>query len=192
MNEHQLAGEPMPPEGLVDNVKGADLVENYGQVLGTHPDGTSLTHDEWMQRNSTIDPVTGEQHVKWPDNGGYDGKPVEYTSTESYMKDFGGDVDRIGHPSGSYLGAIENGKPAPCETRSLQPGAAHDAYYQYTMTGKELPDGWKITTGRAAPWDQQPGGARQLQFIRDDGKPASISDLLDRGILRGKDKPIGI
>ncbi|MBF1071084.1 MAG: glycohydrolase toxin TNT-related protein, partial [Prevotellaceae bacterium] len=55
-----------------------------------------------------------------------------------------------------------------------------------------LPEGWTIKSGKAAPWGQQPGGATQLQVIKDNGKAASITDLLEKGILKGKESPVGL
>ena len=49
-----------------------------------------------------------------------------------------------------------------------------------------------ITSGEAVSWGQQPGGATQLQVIKDNGKAASITDLLEKGILKGKESPVGL
>ena len=43
-----------------------------------------------------------------------------------------------------------------------------------------------ITSGEAVSWGQQPGGATQLRIIKDDGTPASVQEMLDRKIIRGK------
>lgn len=55
-----------------------------------------------------------------------------------------------------------------------------------------MPDGWTIKSGKVAPWGQQPGGATQLQVIKDNGKAASITELLEKGILKGKESPVGL
>ena len=53
------------------------------------------------------------------------------------------------------------------------------------------PEGWTIKSGKAAPWGQQPGGATQLQVFKGDGSVATVEDLLEKGILKGKESPVG-
>nr|WP_314274907.1 glycohydrolase toxin TNT-related protein [Schaalia odontolytica] len=57
---------------------------------------------------------------------------------------------------------------------------------------EDLSEGWTIKSGKAAAWNQQPGGATQLQVMKNDGDPASVQELLTNGILKGKDKSVGI
>ena len=57
---------------------------------------------------------------------------------------------------------------------------------------EDLSEGWTIRSGKAAAWNQQPGGATQLQVMKSNGEPASVQDLLANGILKGKDEPVGI
>ena len=196
LNTHQSNGKPPPTEGLVDDVMGADMVRRRELVLGVKPDGTSYTYEEWRAEHGHIEisPRTGKEEwvIDWPPNDGYAGEPTVYSSVEEYIRDFGGDVDRIGHPDGNFLGVIEDGHPASFEERSLRPDSVNDHYYQYEFTEDPLPEGWTIKSGKAAPWGQQPGGATQLQVIKDDGKAASITDLLKEGILKGKESPVGL
>lgn len=196
LNSHQSGGKPPPPEGLVDDVMGSDLARRRELVLGVKPDGTSYTYEEWRAEHGhiEIDPKTRKEEwvIDWPPNDGYAGEPTVYSSVEEYIRDFGGDVDRIGHPDGNFLGVIEDGRPASFEERSLRPDSVNDHYYQYEFTGQQLPEGWMIKSGKAAPWGQQPGGATQLQVIKDDGKAASITDLVKEGILKGRESPVGL
>lgn len=195
LTDKQAGGGEPPTEGLVDGVKGGDLAKQREVVLGVKPDGSSYTYDEWNAENGHFE--VNEKGEKewvdhWPPNDGYDGEPIVYSSVAEYVEDFGKDVDRIGHPGGSYLGAIEDGVPASFEERSLRPTSVNDYYYQYEFTEDPLPEGWTIRSGKAAAWNQQPGGATQLQVMKNDGKPASVQELLANGILKGKDKPVGI
>lgn len=196
LNPYQSNGKPPPTEGLVDHVMGSDMVHRRELVLGVKSDGTSYTYEEWRAEHGhiEIDPKTGKEDwvIDWPPNDGYAGEPTVYSSVEEYIRDFGGDVDRIGHPDGNFLGAIEDGHPASFEERSLRPDSVNDHYYQYEFTEDPLPEGWTIKSGKAAPWGQQPGGATQLQVIKDNGKAASITDLLEKGILKGKESPVGL
>ena len=196
LNPYQSNGKPPPTEGLVDHVMGSDMVHRRELVLGVKSDGTSYTYEEWRAEHGhiEIDPKTGKEDwvIDWPPNDGYAGEPTVYSSVEEYIRDFGGDVDRIGHPDGNFLGVIEEDHPASFEERSLRPESVNDHYYQYEFTGDPLPEGWTIKSGKAAPWGQQPGGATQLQVIKDNGKAASITDLLEKGILKGKESPVGL
>lgn len=195
LTDKQVGGGEPPTEGLVDGVKGGNLAKQREVVLGVKPDGSSYTYEEWNAENGHF--KVNEKGEKewvdhWPPDDGYDGKPKVYSSVAEYVEDFGKDVDRIGHPGGSYLGAIKDGVPASFEERSLRPTSVNDYYYQYEFTEDPLPEGWTIRSGKAAAWNQQPGGATQLQVMKNDGKPASVQELLANGILKGKDKPVGI
>ena len=196
LNRYQSDGKPPPPEGLVDDVMGADMARRRELVLGVKPDGTSYTYEEWRAEHGhiEIDPKTGKEDwvIDWPPNDGYAGEPTVYSSVEEYVRDFGGDVDRIGHPAGNYLGAIEDGHPASFEERALRPDSVNDHYYQYEFTGQQLPEGWTIKSGKAAPWGQQPGGATQLQIVDQNGEPVSVSRLVKDRILKGKENPVGL
>ena len=196
LTSHQTGGQAPPTEGLVDGYKGADLAKQRELILGQRPDGTSYTYSEWQDQHGhwRTDPHTWLHKwvADWPPNDGYAGEPTIYSSVEDYVRDFGGDVDRIGHPAGNYLGAIEDGTPASFEERSLQPSSVNDYYYQYEFTGEQLPEGWTIKSGKVAGWGQQPGGATQLQVLGDDGKPVSVNRLLQEGILKGKEVPVGL
>ena len=196
LNRYQSDGNPPPPEGLVDDVMGADMARRRELILGVKPDGTSYTYEEWQAEHGRIeiDPKTGKEDwvIDWPPNDGYAGEPTVYSSVEEYVRDFGRDVDRIGHPAGNYLGAIEDGHPASFEERALRPDSVNDHYYQYEFTGQQLPEGWTIKSGKAAPWGQQPGGATQLQVVDQNGEAVPVSRLVKDHILKGKENPVGL
>ena len=196
LNTHQSNGKPPPTEGLVDDVMGADMARRRELVLGMKPDGTSYTYEEWRAEHGHIEisPRTGKEEwvIDWPPNDGYAGEPTVYSSVEEYIRDFGGDVDRIGHPAGNYLGAIEDGHPASFEERSLRPDSVNDHYYQYEFTKNPLPEGWTIKSGKVAPWGQQPGGATQLQIVDQNGEAVPVSRLIKDHILKGKENPVGL
>ena len=191
----QAGGTAPPTEGLVDGVKGGDLAKQRELVLGVKPDGSSYTYEEWNAENGHFE-VNQEGKREWvdhwPPNDGYDGEPKVYSSVAEYVEKFGKDVDRIGHPGGSYLGAIEDGVPASFEERSLQPTSVNDYYYQYEFTGDPLPEGWTIKSGKAAAWNQQPGGATQLQIVDHNGEAVPVSRLVKDHILKGKESPVGL
>ena len=195
LNSYQSNGKPPPTEGLVDHVMGADMAHRRELVLGVNPDGSSRTYAEWEEAHSHIKVMpdgTEERIIDWPPKGGYDGEPTVYSSVEEYVRDYGRDVDRIGHPDGKYLGAIEDGHPASFEERSLRPDSVNDHYYQYEFTENPLPEGWTIKSGKVAPWGQQPGGATQLQVVDQNGEAVPVSRLIKDHILKGKESPVGL
>ena len=195
LNSYQSNGKPPPTEGLVDHVMGADMAHRRELVLGVNPDGSSRTYAEWEEAHSHIKVMpdgTEKRIIDWPPNGGYDGEPTVYSSVEEYVRDYGRDVDRIGHPDGNYLGAIEDGHPASFEERSLRPDSVNDHYYQYEFTENPLPEGWTIKSGKVAPWGQQPGGATQLQVVDQNGEAVPVSRLIKDHILKGKENPVGL
>lgn len=60
------------------------------------------------------------------------------------------------------------------------------------MPPGESPLRGAIKSGKVAPWGQQPGGAAQLQAFKGDGSVAKVDDLLEKGILKGKESSGGL
>ena len=196
LNRRQEESGPPPAEGLVKDVRGADLVHEHKLILGENPDGSSRTYDEWNQLNANLESRNGrDEYVpNWPDDDGYAKEPASkrYTSLSEYVKEHGADVDRIGHPDGKFMGAIENGNVASFEERSLPPDSVNEYYYQYEFAVEELPENWTIRAGKAAPWAGQPGGATQLQVLDQNGEAVPVSRLIKDHILKGKEEPVGL
>lgn len=196
LNRRQEESGPPPAEGLVKDVRGADLVHEHKLILGENPDGSSRTYDEWNQLNAHLESRNGrDEYVpNWPDDDGYAKEPASkrYTSLSEYVKEHGADVDRIGHPDGKFMGAIENGNVASFEERSLPPDSVNEYYYQYEFAVEELPENWTIRAGKAAPWAGQPGGATQLQVLDQNGEAVPVSRLIKDHILKGKEEPVGL
>ena len=113
-----------------------------------------------------------------------------YTSYLAYTKTFGPYVDRLGLSYGKYFWQLpENGSPFSLEERALDILAMNDPYYQYRIV--ELPTGFSIRTGINVPqfdlW-----GVTQLQIFDENNRAVPVSKLLGEGILKGKDKLVGI
>ncbi len=169
LNTHQSDGKPPPTEGLVDDVMGADMVRRRELVLGVKPDGTSYTYEEWRAEHGHIEisPRTGKEEwvIDWPPNDGYAGEPTVYSSVEEYIRDFGGDVDRIGHPAGNYLGAIEDGRPASFEERSLRPDSVNATTTSTSSRGSSCPRGGPSSRGRLLPGGSNRVGQRSCKLL---------------------------
>ena len=114
-----------------------------------------------------------------------------YTSFLAYTKTFGHYVDRLGLPCGKYFWQLpENGRPFSLEERALDILAVNDPYYEYRIL--TLPTGFSIRTGINISQFSMPGGATQLQVFDENNRAIPVSKLLGEGILKGKDKPIGL
>lgn len=182
-------------EGRIDGLSGADFVRKADDVCGYAPDGTPRNYEAWNRDNRIFyvdkDGVA-EEGTRWPIHEGYKDGVREYSTAEEYAAEHGLIVDRIGNPRGGYLGAVEDGHVATFEERALAPGSVHDPYYQYQINPSNMPEGWKIEHGTAAPWQSEVGGARQLRILDAKGNPKSVADLLDLGILQGVEVPVGL
>lgn len=100
--------------------------------------------------------------------------------------------DRIGEPSGQYLGLIGKDGPASFGERSLAPTSVHGKYYVYELNVDDLPEGWSMTVGKVAPWHGGKGGGIQIQFFEADRETKTVlevrvSELVRRGIIRKVD-----
>lgn len=182
-------------EGRIEGLSGADFVRKPDDVCGYAPDGTPRNYEGWNRDNRIFyvdeDGVATEA-TKWPDHDGYKDGVREYSTAEGYAAEHGLIVDRIGNPRGGYLGAVENGHVSTFEERALAPGSVHEPYYQYQINPSNMPEGWQIEHGTAAPWQSEAGGARQLRILDAKGNSKSVADLLDLGILQGVEVPVGL
>lgn len=182
-------------EGQISGITGADLVHNPDKVCGYEPDGTPRNYEGWNRDNRIFyvdkDGVATEA-TRWPAHDGYKDGVRQHSTVEEYAAEHGLIVDRIGNPRGGYLGAVENGHVSTFEERALAPGSVHEPYYQYQINPSNMPEGWKIEHGTAAPWQSEAGGARQLRILDAKDNPKSVADLLDLGILQGVEVPVGL
>ena len=74
--------------------------------------------------------------------------------------------------------------------RGLAPSSVYEPYYQYVFTG-HMPEGWQIEHGIAASWESECGGVRQLRVLDQTGRPMTISELIQAGVLKGAEVPVG-
>lgn len=184
-----------PAEGQISGITGADLVHNPDKVCGYEPDGTPRNYEGWNRDNRIFyvdEDGVATEGTRWPTDEGYKDGVREHSTVEEYTAEHGLIVDRIGNPRGEYLGAVENGHVSTFEERALAPGSVHEPYYQYQINPSNMPEGWKIEHGTAAPWQSEEGGARQLRILDAKNNPKSVADLLDLGILQGVEVPVGL
>ena len=184
--------DPIAAVGRVRDIKGIDLVEKPDNVCGFGNSGKPRAYSEWLDEHKTtyMDDHGEEQvgHV-WPPNDGYAGER-KLSSFAEYSSQHGVIVDRVGGPNGEFLGAVEGGRVASFEERGLPPASVHEPYYQYVFTG-HMPKGWQIEHGIAASWESECGGVRQLRVLDQTRRPMTISELIQAGVLKGAEVPVG-
>ncbi len=194
----KLIREPEPYNGTdADIGKAMDdstrLVDNPKEIFGT-TDGKPNSYNDWAKEY-----LDEKGKSKWPDpehlpveNGLDKTKGIEkYNSIDDYISNHGNRVDRVGGPFGSFLDGIDDGRVATFGERAISPESVKQSYYQYELTGN-LPEGYRIDRGVVYPWHGTAGGASQVQIFNRSGIALSVSELLDKGILRGATDFVGL
>lgn len=87
----------------------------------------------------------------------------------------GSRLDRYGRPEGSFVALKGDSFPS----RSLAPHSEKLPYYAY-----EVIDDLEVTTGKVAPWFDQPGGGTQIIKYRSNGKAYSIEELIKNKYIK--------
>lgn len=107
--------------------------------------------------------------IHWPDGDGF----LEGTISKKMIPK-GTIFKRIGYPSGEFLGNTLDS----FESRSLAPHSEKSPVYYY-----KLMEDFEMTTGIAAPWFEQPGGA--VQFVKYDssGNKVKVQQLIDDFVI---------
>jgi hypothetical protein len=150
----------------------------------THPYGTAGSKQEYDERY-----VRPDGSPRYPSHGGaVPGTRVTFTDPVTYLAENGNRLDRIGDLDGSYLGVMENGRPASFEQRGLPIDSLEEPYSNYTFSPDAAmlmtQDGIEIQTSRIAEAFGQPGGGLQVQFFEPGStRPLSVQRLIDLGYL---------
>ncbi|WP_432540843.1 TNT domain-containing protein [Kineococcus sp. SYSU DK002] len=153
---------------------GADPAHPWGKDPVT---GAPLTQEEWAARYLHQD---GSR--RWPPNdGAVPGTKILYDDLAAFKDTFGSRFDRIGPPTGGYLG-IPPG--TPYGDRALPPYTMGADLHEYSLGG-EMPDWMRIEVSEIAPAFGQPGGGRQVRFMdtRNDAE-VSVEDLKRMEVLK--------
>ncbi|MGL6235014.1 MAG: TNT domain-containing protein [Segniliparus sp.] len=183
LDQHGTA--PDYPHRTDENARTHDLIRDHGAPWGRDEHGNPLDKNEYDRRYSEP-PVPGEnwEHPHYPPNAGaVPGTRVEYHSMDAFRRDYGSQLDRIGHPGGEYLGLRPEGVPASFEQRGLPVSSLGKPYHEYEFSGTSLPSNWKIEVSEIAPAFGREGGGTQVVVKNHLGNPVSVNDLKEMGIL---------
>ncbi|WP_264056051.1 glycohydrolase toxin TNT-related protein [Mycobacterium nebraskense] len=173
---------PVDPSKVDGDV--AKLVRDPEAPYGRDPLGRPYAEAEYAERFNKV----GDQGQPWANfplnDGAVPHTRVAYTDPESYLRDYGSLVDRVGRTDGKYLAIMEDGQPASWEERALHVNSLREPYNAYTFD--HLPDGWTIEVSEVAPGVGQPGGSIQVRIFNSEGRPMTVEELADPeiGVLK--------
>jgi hypothetical protein len=180
------SSDPLPP-GTSPNPQvqaTLDLRADPGAPYGRFPDGTPMSKADYDERF-----VNPDGSPRYPSHGGaVPGSRVTYSDPVSYIAENGPRVDRVGDMNGSYLGVMEDGRPASFEQRGLPVDSLAEPYTSYSFSPdaamRMTEDGIQIQTSRIAEAFGQPGGGLQVQFfLPGSSRALSVQDLFNAGYL---------
>ncbi|WP_431219077.1 TNT domain-containing protein [Leifsonia xyli] len=155
---------------------------------GRDTDGTPFTKAEYDHRftNAKTDPETGRHYDNYPPNdGAVPGTRRDYHDLRSFVREYGGALDRIGEEDGKYLGLMKDGIPASFEQRSLPVNSLEKPYFSYRLADAWPPGtkGWTVEISDVARAFGRDGGAQQILIRDKEGNEVPVEELLKRGIL---------
>lgn len=78
-------------------------------------------------------------------------------------------------PSRRFLAPESDSFPS----RALAPHSEKAPYYVY-----EVIEDFEVTTGEISPWFDQPGGGTQIIKYKPNGRPYSVEELIDLGVIK--------
>ncbi|MEE3754346.1 glycohydrolase toxin TNT-related protein [Mycobacterium intracellulare] len=179
-NHWDFTDDPVDASKIDGDV--AKLIRDPEAPFGRDPEGHPYTKEQYAERFNKVGD-NGESWFNFPLNdGALPGTRVAYANAESYLRDYGPLLDRIGKTDGKYLAVVEDGQPASWEERALHVSSRRDPYNAYTFG--ELPDGWTIEVSEVGPGVGQPGGSIQVRVFDDEGAVRRVADLIRKGVLR--------
>jgi hypothetical protein len=155
----------------------------------------AYTEHEYAERFHKLDPA---DPIAWPPNdGAVPGTILDYSDAHQFVTDFGDTVnrlvmvDRLGLPTGKFMGLMENGIAVSYEARALHYQSLYEKLHTYTvipgtLIPGRLPTGWKIRVMETARAFGQPGGSLGLIFLETKGNRVPVTNLTDPriGLLR--------
>jgi hypothetical protein len=123
------------------------------------------------------------------------GTRVTYTDARAYIQAYGSHFDRVGKPNGTYLGVLEDGRPATFEERGLPTSSLRNPHFSYSFTpeaqAKLAADGIRVEISRIAPAFGRDGGALQVRFLEppldstgSDFTEVTVKSMIERGYLK--------
>ncbi|EJR97472.1 glycohydrolase toxin TNT-related protein [Bacillus mycoides] len=149
----------------VDDVKIPENIKKWN-----YPPSEELykKYEDVYKNPKYYDQETGEIH--WPPNDGF----VSGTQKVEILHP-GTNLDRYGNPAGSFLAPESDSFPS----RALAPHSEQAPYYVYEVIAD-----FEVTSGKIAPWFDQPGGGTQIIKYKPNGRTYSIEELIELEIIK--------
>jgi hypothetical protein len=123
------------------------LVSPPPAAIIASPATAAPARPSWVRPDLDAHWIAANGTVQYPPNDGFDGEPVHSTLQPGRL------IDRFGG-SGRYFSP----KGEPFDARALPSVCAMQPYTVYRVV-KPLP----VTSGKAVPWFDEPGGATQYE-----------------------------
>ncbi|MGF2714766.1 glycohydrolase toxin TNT-related protein [Bacillus cereus] len=149
----------------VDDVKIPENIKKWN-----YPPSEELykKYEDVYKNPKYYDQETGEIH--WPSNDGFVSGTQKVETLHPGMK-----LDRYGNPAGSFLAPESDSFPS----RALAPHSEQAPYYVYEVIAD-----FEVTSGKIAPWFDQPGGGTQIIKYKPNGRTYSIEELIELEIIK--------
>ena len=178
---------------------GADLVD-HREPISTDPDtGEQISADLYKERATGPDGKTD-----WPDLKKHpelaedmiDGvylhgdpekgiPPFQDMTVDDFIKEYPGNLDRIGKDTGEYFALIGKDGPDSFQKRSIHADSLYAPYSQFEFRPGNLPPGTRVETGIVYPWFDSPGGSRQVRLYTVDPVTKEHKYLSAQKLLEG-------
>ena len=183
--DFNITHDPVSENTVNHQIRG--LMQSPDKPHGGRADSEPLTLDEYNERH--VNPDGSDRyntHIDgFPSDGSVPGTTITYHDTETFVRDYGTNLDRIGDDDGGYLALQPDGVPASFEARSLPIRTLVKPHASYEFTG-HLPDDWKISIGETAADFGRLGGSMQVRVIDNAGEIQTIDQLVPIGVLKQK------
>ncbi|OFD68801.1 MULTISPECIES: TNT domain-containing protein [Bacillus cereus group] len=149
----------------VDDVKIPENIKKWN-----YPPSEELykKYEDVYKNPKYYDQETGEIH--WPPNDGFVSGTQKVETLHPGTK-----LDRYGNPKGSFLAPESDSFPI----RALAPHSEQAPYYVYEVIAD-----FEVTSGKIAPWFDQPGGGTQIIKYKPNGRTYSIEELIELEIIK--------
>ncbi|WP_144488640.1 glycohydrolase toxin TNT-related protein [Bacillus nitratireducens] len=149
----------------VDDVKIPENIKKWN-----YPPSEELykKYEDVYKNPKYYDQETGEIH--WPPNDGFVSGTQKVETLHPGTK-----LDRYGNPAGSFLAPESDSFPS----RALAPHSEQAPYYVYEVIAD-----FEVTSGKIAPWFDQPGGGTQIIKYKPNGRTYSIEELIELEIIK--------
>ena len=111
--------------------------------------------------------------------------PFQDMTVDDFIKEYPGNLDRIGKDTGEYFALIGKDGPDSFQKRSIHADSLYAPYSKFEFRPGNLPPGTRVETGIVYPWFDSPGGSRQVRLYTVDPVTKEHKYLSAQKLLEG-------